>query len=147
MDHRETGVHVKNIKYLGEWLSVLSDYDSSMVLTLFPGIEGTKVECFQEEGDKFLVRLKEIIETEKLWYLGINKFYSSSDIGRKLAKNFKCSVITETLSVLRLLPTKKSEDSIESIIIPQVDSKIHQVEPFELLAVLYDSYLDLELKK
>lgn len=153
-DHRKTGIHVKNIEYLGKWLAELLDLQSNLILGLFPSTEPSKGLAYENsEGDKFKSKIHHIIQSDMVWYLNLNVFYQSqlnsnnlaTQTLEKMAHDLNISIKKHETSLLRLLPNLAHHNSIEFLDPPlpfKAEKGTMQKASFFMLADLYDTYLE-----
>lgn len=153
-DHRKTGIHVKNIEYLGKWLAELLDLQSNLILGLFPSTEPSKGLAYENsEGDKFKSKMQYIIQSDIVWYLHLNVYHQSefdsdnlvTQTLEKIANDLNINIIKHETSLLRLLPNLDSHNSIEFLDPPlpfETEKGTIQKASFFMLADLYDTYLE-----
>ena len=155
----DSGEHVANIPYLAEWLGAYLDIQPRFSCGLFqaenPKETGIAYEF--EEGEKLTAHLLEIAESNEMWYLSLYRDWSRNensvfnDIFQQLGKNLGTGTIDLQVAMLRLLPFKNDEVSIESLSPPlhmaetYPEFKVAEEEGFDILDGFYTHYKEWEL--
>lgn len=161
-DENETpiddGEYVKSISYLAEWLGVCLDQEPRLSIGIFqsenPKETGVAYEF--EEGSKLTKHLLNIAQQDEMWYLSIYRSWMRREdsplnyVFEQMEATLGFGSIDLQIGMLRLLPGKPNEISIESLTPPlgmaetYPEFKVAEDEAFDILSSLYDFYLDLD---
>ncbi|GGB66529.1 hypothetical protein GCM10011607_28950 [Shewanella inventionis] len=152
------GEYVKSIQYLADWLGKCLDIDTRFSCGLFRSDDprGTGVAYEYGEGEKLTEHLTKVATSSGIWYLTLYRSFSKNEnsdfneLYSQMKRDLGFDTVELQVALVRLLPKKSKEDSIESISPPlrmkemYPERRVGEEEAFELLSDLYTTYKEWE---
>ena len=154
----DSGEYVESIQYLADWLGKCLDIDTRFSCGLFRGDdpEGTGIAYEHEQGEKLTEHLTKIASSSDIGYLTLYRNFSRNEdsifneLYSQMESDLGFGTVELQVAMVRLLPNKSKEDSIESIAPPLQMEKMYpeyrvaEEDAFELLSALYTTYKEWE---
>ncbi|OCP68360.1 hypothetical protein [Vibrio parahaemolyticus] len=145
---------VRNITYLGEWLGEYLDIQPRLSFGVFQAEDPKKTGVAYEygEGEQLAQKLKTIHRQSEVWYLSIYSNWSRpadsvfNDFYKKMKSSTGIGTIDLQVAMLRLIPSRIDEESIESLSPPlqmketYPELNVAEEDAFHLLEGLYMTY-------